>query len=243
MISFAICEDEKILARKYKREIDKFMMKYDIDYNCYYFSGYDDVWEAFVRKNKGFKVYLLDIKTAKGSGLDAARIIREEYNDWASMIMIITAYQEYKYDALSKRLMLVDFINKLDECEERLQEDLHICLSNYDDKYNAIKYKYKNTDYNIELRQINAIEKEPDSKRCVLKTTYGEYFIQGTLSEVLNKLDNRFRKVHRSQAINIYQILSYNQKTNVITFKDKTSTKLVSREKKKEVVNYARGIY
>lgn len=34
MINFVICEDEPELLKEYKYQIDKFMMKYDIEYKC-----------------------------------------------------------------------------------------------------------------------------------------------------------------------------------------------------------------
>ena len=159
MINFVICEDEKILAKEYKRQIDNFMMNYDIDYKCHTFDGYDENWKKFARKDEGFKIYLLDIKTEKGSGLDAARVIREELDDWVSMIIIISSYTEYKYEALSKRLMLVDFVNKLDNYEKHLHNTLSICIKNYDKRPKILKYTYKNTIYNVEFRQILYIEK------------------------------------------------------------------------------------
>lgn len=242
MINFVICEDEKVLAEYYQEQIEKFMMKYDIDYKCHYFSCYNAEWKKFARKEQGFKVYLLDIITEDGSGLDAARTIREEYDDWVSMIMIITSHHEYKYEALGKRLMLVDFINKLDNCDQKLNDALLICIKNFDNKYMNLKYTYKNTAYNIELRKILKIEKESDSKRCMITTKHGIYYIQGTLNDISKKLDNRFFKCHRSIIINVEQIESYNMKTNVVKFKNKQEFKEVSRTRKKELYNRVRGI-
>ena len=243
MISFAICEDETILANEYKKEIDNFMMQYDIDYKCYLFACYDQKWEEFAAKNDTFKIYLLDLKTKQGSGIDAARIIREEFDDWSSMIIMITAFSEYKYEALSKRLMLVDFINKLDNWKTNLRKDLNICLKNHDQKYKSLKYEYKNMMYNIELRKILYIEKEQDSKRCIIKTTYGTSVIPGTIKDVKELLDKRFALCSRSMIINTEQIESYNTKTNIILLKNGQQLNVVSRNKKKEIENYVRGIY
>lgn len=242
MINFIICEDEETLSKKYKVEIEKFMMKYDIDYKFYTFKGYTEKWIEYVSKSDGFKVYLLDIKTEKGSGLDAARMIREEFDDWVSMIIIISSYSEYRYDALGKRLMLVDFINKLDNCEDRLKQALSICIKNYDNKLKALRYTYKNVAYNIDLKHILWIEREPDSKKCTIKTTYGEFQIQGTLKTIMKNLDKRFVKSCRGTVINIDQVLSFDAKASTIKFKDGNETKSVSREKKKEIMNYVRGI-
>lgn len=243
MIHFIVCEDEPLLAKEYTDAFDKFMMRYDIDYKCHSFKGYTDAWKQFIQKEMGFKIYLLDIKTAKGSGLDAARYIREELDDWVSMIIIITSYSEYKYEALGKRLMLVDFINKLDNCEKRLESAFTICIKNYDNRHKSLKYTYKNTIYNIEFRHIISIEKEQESKRCIIKTIYGEYYIQETISKIMKMLDNRFVKCCRGLIINLEQVESYDKKTNTLIFKNKEKTTAIAREKKKEIIRYVRGIY
>ena len=242
MINFIICEDEPELLKEYKYQIDKFMMKYDIDYKTHMFTSYDSKWEKSVRKIKGFKVYLLDIKTANGSGINAARQIREEYDDWVSMIIMISGYAEYKYEALGKRLMLVDFINKLDHSEQKLQDALLICLKHYDNKYKSLRYTYKNIAYNVEFRSIIKIEKEMDSKRCIIHAEEGDYPIKGTLNEVLQKLDKRFFKCNRSIAINVEQVQYYDLGKNVAVLKNGEEFKDVSRNKKKEMFNHVRGV-
>ena len=243
VINFVICEDEPVLRTQYKNEIDKFMIQYDIDYKCLMYDGYTEEWKAYARKDDSFKIYLLDIKTARGSGLDAARLIREEYDDWTSMIIIISAYTEYRYDALSKRLMLVDFINKLDDCSKQLREALSICIKNYDKRPKSLKYTYKNVAYNVEFRHILYIEKEADAKRCVIKTTNDTHYIQGTLNSVMKLLDERFVKCSRSSAVNIEQVESYDIKRNEIIFKNKEKLNTVSRSKRKEIMNYVRGVH
>ena len=100
MVNFIVCEDEKVLRNETKDIIDSLMMNYDIDYKINEFDGYNNKFEEIVKKDTGFKIYLLDIKTKKGSGIDAARIIREQYDDWNSVIILITSYSEYKYEAL-----------------------------------------------------------------------------------------------------------------------------------------------
>lgn len=242
MINFVICEDEEILLKKYCVEIEKFMMNYDIDYKFHTYNGYNEAWKKYAQTDDGFKVYLLDIRTEEGSGLDAARRIREEYDDWVSMIIIISSYSEYKYEALGKRLMLVDFINKLDRCEAKLIESLLICIKHYNNRHKVLRYTYKNTAYSIELRHILYIEREPESKVCKIVTIYGTYPIQGTIKSVLKNLDSRFFKSCRGTIVNSEQIVSYNKKLNKIKFKTGEETDSVSRDNKKEVVRYVRGL-
>lgn len=242
MINFIICEDEPELLKEYQKQIDKFMMKYDIDYKCYIFNCYSKDWKKAAKNIKGFKIFLLDIKTDDGSGIDAARLIREEYDDWVSMIIMISGFPEYKYEALGKRLMLVDFINKLDHPTKKLQDSLLICMKNYDNKYKSLKYTYKNVAYNIEFRNIIKIEKEMDSKRCIIYADDTLYHIQGSLNDILKRLDKRFFKCNRGVAINIEQIQSYNFTKNVVVLKNGEEFKDISRSKRRELYNRVRGV-
>lgn len=242
MINFIICEDEDILAKKYINEIDKLMMNNDSEYKIHRYTGYTKAWQSYAKDNKEFKIYILDIKTKEGSGIDAARKIREEFDDWVSMIIIVTAYSEYKYEALSKRLMLVDFINKLYNLEQKLQEALLICMKHYDNKIKSIKFNYHNVTHNIELRNILYIEKEPGTKKSKLKTIHGEFIIPGPLDDIMKQLDNRFRKCGRSLIINIKRIEHYNTKSNTVVFNNGDVLITVPRERKKELERYVRGL-
>jgi two-component system response regulator AgrA len=241
MIEFIICEDELYFLRKYKEIINKVMMKYDIEYKIKESINYNKIWYENTNSSN-FKIYLLDIKTQDGSGLDAARYIREELDDWQSMITIISAYPEFKYEALEKRLMLVDFINKLDNLENRLTRAIQVSLKNYDNRPNSLKYTYKKVSYNIEYHKIKYIEKEQDNKRCIIKTKDKEYYIQGSLRQIESLLDKRFIKCNRSYIINLEQVRSYNTKANKIVFKDTSEIYDISRNKRKEIINYVRGI-
>ncbi len=237
MIHFVVCEDEKILRKKTTDIIMSLMMKYDIDYRIHEFEGYDKKFEELVKNDSGFKIYLLDIKTKHGSGIDAARMIREKYDDWNSVIILITSYSEYKYEALCSRLFLLDYINKLDNCENKIKEDLVIAMKHYDRKYNSLSYEYNHVYYKIEYRQIVYIEKEPDSKRCIIKTEDGlDQPIPGTLNDVYKMLDDRFLKVHKSMIINLNKIKRYEIKKNKLTFKNDDYTHLISRNMKKELI-------
>ena len=174
MIDYLIMEDNINDLLTYKNIIDKVMMNYDIEYKFNVFSGYTNNWKK-LSKNDNFKVYILDLKTKEGSGLDAARYIREELDDWQSMIIVVTAYPEFKFEALGKRLMLVDFVNKFDNFNQRLTQAIQISLKNFDKRPNSLKYTYKKTVYNIEFSKIIYIEKEQDNKRCIIKAMEKDY--------------------------------------------------------------------
>ena len=238
VLNFIICDDEKEFRKLIIDEIDKFMMSYDIEYNKYEFDSYEEDFESLARKEMGFKVYFFDIKTKNGSGLDAARFVREELDDWSSIIIIVTAFAEYRYEALSNRLYLLDFISKFDNCKQKLKETLKIIYKQYNSREKCLNYEYNYTLYKIELKNIIFIENEQDTKRCIVHTDYGTFKAPFTLSAISKQLDKRFLKVHKSLILNTDKIREYDTKENEVLFDNGMSTNLISRSGKKELIEY-----
>ena len=94
----------------------------------------------------------------------------------------------------------------------------------------------------ITLRDIVYIEKEPENKRCIIKTINQDYYIQGTLNKIQTLLDNRFFKCNKSYIINKEQMRSYDKKTNIIKFRNGLEITSLARAKKRELINYLRCI-
>ncbi len=238
MINFIICDDNRDFTLMLKKKVQKFMSKYsEIECKYHIFSGYGAEFEKLADNNNTFKVYFLDIETKRGSGLDAARMIREKYEDWDSILIIVTSHEEFRYEALGNRLYLFDFLNKLNNFDANLEEDLKHILKKYTRNSNGITIEYDREVYKVELRDIIFIEKEIDSKKCIIVTTYGPRYIQCSLKEVYKKLNENFMKVSRSLIVNIKRVKGYNPKTNTVYFTNNHTSTLVSRENKKELIN------
>jgi len=242
MINFILYDDEKNFLQKNKKLVEKSMMNCDYDYKCHIFEEYNDKFENIIKSNIGFKVYLLDIEGKNKSGLDIVRIIREKYDDWSSIIIMITNHNEFKYDALSNRLYLMDFINKLDNWEEILKEDIKRIMKSYTNSSDCLTYEFNHSLKRIEFKNIIYIEKEKDSKKCIIHTLYGDQPIGGTIGDVLDRLDNRFIKTSRSTIINTKQVLEYDKANNEIFFLNGEKTTDISRLFKKEVIKHVYGL-
>ncbi len=243
MLNFIIYDDEKTFSQKNKKIIDKKMMKTDYDYKCYIFDSYDEQFENLIKENIGLKVYLLDIEGKSKSGLDIVRIIREKYEDWCSLIIVITNHNEFKYDALSSRLYLMDFINKLDNWEDILGEDIDRIIKSYGNCTECLVYEFNHSFKRIEYKNITYIEKEKDSKKCLIHTIYGDHEIGGTITDVLGQLDDNFIRTSRSTIVNIKQILEYDKKSNEIVLLDGKKVTDISRLCKKEVSDSVNGLF
>ena len=77
-----------------------------------------------------------------------------------------------------------------------------------------------------------------DSKRCIIRTTYGHEVINKNLNETFKMLDKRFIKTSRSMTVNVDFIREYDIKENKITFKNGESTNQISRGMKKGLKQY-----
>lgn len=243
MIYFVICEKNKEDINIYKNEINKVMINHDIDYKFQIFNDYTEKWYKFSKEEKSFKIYLLSLNHQTQSEFNIPKYIRESLDDWQSMIIVLSNNQKSQLKLLNNRWMIIDFILKQNTWQQKLSNSIKIALKNYDKRPKSLKFAYKNTLYNIDFSNIIYIEKELNKKRCLIKTTEGEFYISSNLTDVFKKLDNRFAKCCRSIIINLEQILSYNSKTNTLIFKNKDELNAISRDKKKDLIKYIRGIY
>ena len=238
MIKFIIYDESKENKKLIYDEIDKEMMKSDIEYQKDYITEYNTL-----KKNNDeyFKIYILNQTNISKSGLEVAKYIRETLDDWKSIIIFISNTNEYKLNILTKRLYVLDYI-LIENIKYDLKELINICLKNYDSRPKELNYKYKSINYNIPFKDIIYIEKEQDNKRCIIHTLKDDYYIQSTLSKLISNLDDRFIKSSKSYIINIEQVLQYNIKENIITFNDKKQIFEISRNMKKEIVNKLRKV-
>ena len=233
MIDFIICDVDKEFIEKLKNEIKKFMKNYnEIRYKIHTYSSYNKDFIKMVTSKGNFKVYFLEIGDKNSSGLDTARLIRQKYDDWYSTITIVTDKEEYRYIALGSKLFIFDFINKLIDFHNNIIEDLNIIIRKYFKGSDTLTFEYDYEIYKVQLKDIIYIEKEIDSKRCIIKTLYETKYITSSLNNIYEMLNSDFIKVSRSMIVNKYKIMSYNRKTNTLNFVDGTSSNLISREYK-----------
>ena len=163
---------------------------------------------------------------------------------WARVISdsTITAYNEYKYDALSKRLMILDFINKMDNYRKYLNDCITKSIKTYDNKPNKLRYTYKNIIYNVQFKSIVYITKEPDSKKCLIYTNENRVLpYSGTIVQLYKELDDRFIKTSRSTIINKDFISLYDCKENKIEFETGQIITDISRSNRKRVMEHVRN--
>ena len=86
------------------------MIKNNLAYKKYSFKDYDEKFYKKIDEDLTAKIYILDIQLPKLSGVEIAERIRKY--DWKSIIIMLTAFNEYKNDIFAKRVMVLDYIDK-----------------------------------------------------------------------------------------------------------------------------------
>lgn len=77
-------------------------------------------------------------------------------------------------------------------------------MKHYDNRPKTLRYTYKNIIYCFDFAQIVYIDKEHDSKRCIIHLANKDSVpYQGTISHLMTILDERFERISRSTIINV----------------------------------------
>lgn len=92
MVNFIVCDDDKKDRDLVERVLTKYMMKNEVAYQLHLYDDYNTDFIKVINKNLSSKVYILDIETPSGSGIDMARIIRNK--DVDSVIIFLTGHDE-----------------------------------------------------------------------------------------------------------------------------------------------------
>ena len=172
--------------------------------------------EAFqLLKEKTTELMFLDIRMPVLNGIDFLKAIKNP-----PAVIITTAYREYALDGydldiidfLLKPISFDRFLKAVDRYQER-----SLLLSNPSRKYKDAeaeeKYTYFNinkTNHKVRYDQIYYIESLKDYVRIHMKDQ--RLVVKGNLGTILKQLPSElFVRIHRSYAIPIQAVQSYNQ--------------------------------
>jgi len=200
MIKYIVIDDEVHELDRVETIINKVIFKTESEYEIHKFTKYNNELEKLINDNSQSKVYIIDIELdKKKSGLDIARQIRE--NDWDSEIIIITNHDRM-FETVYKTIYKVfNFIEKFDNMETRLENDLIVISRKTDDKKKFI-YENNKISLQIYLKDILYIYRDTVERKLVIVTTNNKYLVNMTIQSLLERLDSRFKQVHRACVAN-----------------------------------------
>ena len=233
MVNVIICDDNDKDRKNILEVVNEFMGKNKVEYKTHIYNDYNKKFNEIIDSKVPFKIYLLDIETPSGSGIDIARKIRNK--DVDSIIIFLTVHEELGGLILKNDLMFLSFINKFDNVKSRLNNSLKKALDLINHK-RILKFTDKNTIYTIDIDDILYLTKESYERKTIIKTDYSEIKVSKTLAELISMLDDRFIQTHRSCYINNDRKVSIDKTNRLICFDNGDTIDLLSEKYKKEVI-------
>lgn len=233
MVNFIVCDDNKEDVKKVTDIIDNVMMSNESGYKKHIYYDYNEKFDQEIIQSKlPNKIYILDIQTTSRSGIDVARDIRK--HDVNSIIIFLTGFNELGMNILNDELMILTFINKLDNSQERLRSALKKALGILDVK-NILRFNDHGVIYTIPSEDILYITRDSVERKCIIKTEYNDFKVKKTLTELLSILGKEFKETHRSCIVNMNRVIKIDKKKRLITFDNGETTDLISDGFRKEV--------
>lgn len=233
MINFFVCDDNEMIRKDATEIIDKVMMKNDFQYKIHLYSDYDKQFIKDMNSSLSNKIYILDIETPSGSGIDIARKMREK--DIDSILIFLTSHYEMGPSLLDDELMFLAFISKFNNQDERLISVINKALKMIGKKQ-AIRFDDHGVLYTIPINDILYITKDSVTRKSIIKTDYTEFKVNKTLTELSEILGDSFVQTHRSCFINENRRIVMDKKHKLITFDNGETIDLLSNNFKKEVI-------
>ena len=230
MIRFVIVEDNSQIQEKIKKLLRKISIGTNQDYEVKYFERYTKDLQKEIDDQTFRKVYIMDIELDGSiSGIEIAQKIRE--NDWDSEIIFVTSHDKMFETVHRNILEVFDFIEKFLDMENRLEEDiLKIINKKYDKK--ILKITGNNVELELHMKNILYIVKE-DKKSVIRAFESNEFKTSLTLEKLLELLDDRFIRTHKSCIANKDRIVEKNYAKGYFILDTGEKVDLLSKKYKK----------
>lgn len=226
MINFIICDDNEFFLMEIYKVVNDFCLNKRINFEIHIFKNYDNNFFDIVRQELDNKVYILDIETPSGNGIDVAKKIRNK--DLNSFLIFISSYTaKYINQVVSSDTMFIGYISKRKNYHEELLKKLKKIFKLGFQK-NIIRFKDQGIIYTFDMRNIIYIEADSKKRRSIIHTQSGKTEVRLTLKKLMQVLDYRFEYSHRSCIINHEQVFYIDTIVKIIKFKNGTTINLLS---------------
>lgn len=210
MIKIALCEDNIIQLNNINALCKKILDSYLKNYILNTFTCGEDL----INTNEKFDIYLLDIELNKLSGIQTAKIIKEQYSN--SIIIFITAIKDYVFEAFDVHAF--NYILKPVD-PGRFNTILLSAIDKITKQNKFIIAKFNGSTKKIMLDDIMYIESL--QRKINVHTTYDNIEYYYKLSDIEKELtENNFFRCHKSFLVNLHFVYSYTNNSIVLKNKE-----------------------
>ncbi|SHK54558.1 LytR/AlgR family response regulator transcription factor [Tepidibacter formicigenes] len=219
MFNVIVCEDNKEMLKRIVNIIDNYnntISKVEYKFNIGLIRDCTDGIIEYVKKNLDKKnIYILDIELKNNqNGMNLAKEIRKY--DKNGEIIFITNHSVMVMKIFKYKLKALDFIDKTDNIEYRLLENLDIIYKNSvnEEDESSITIKSGKREYILKLSEIIKFETTGIPRKIRVSTIDSIIEFNGSFKEIEKELDERFYKSHRACILNKDYIKMINKDLN-----------------------------
>lgn len=233
MIKFIVIEDDKNIQNKVKNIIRTLTFEKEEEIKIKQFTKYNSELALEINNLVERKIYIIDIELADNhSGIQIAKQIREK--DWESEIIFMTSHDKMFETVYRSVYEVFDFIEKFHDFESRLKNDIKLILDkNFDNK--MFIYHGRNVDLHLYYKEILYIYRDTEDRKIVIVTTQNKFSVNLGIQETMDKLDSRFKIVHRACIANTDRVKKYNWSEKYFILDNGLKVDMLSKKYRKEV--------
>jgi DNA-binding LytR/AlgR family response regulator len=235
VIKVIVLDDEEKYCKAVKEVVNKVSIQFNRDINYMEFKKYNKALQKQIEDDSIPKIYIVDIDlNDEISGINIAEKIRER--ERFSEIIFITNHDKMYETVYDSVYDVFGFIRKFHNFETDLYKKLVDIFKRDFDNASFI-YEGKYTDLNLYYRNIMYIYCVPDERKIAIVTSGGvENRISMSIQEIMEKLDGRFKMVHRSCIVNTEKVQEYCWSKNYFVLDNGAKVDLLSKKYRNEVL-------
>lgn len=234
MIDILICDDNNIMLENICDNAYNVLKNKVFNYQIIPFHDYNNKFLDLLNAKDITRIYILDIETPSASGIDIIRKIRDSDNQ--SVIIVITAHEEYSYEIVTAEFNILVFISKKDKTfDKKLKSAIEKAIVIVQERVQVYSFKSDDCTYNIPLKDILYISTVKNERSVQLITEYSIFKVKETLTNVVAKLNKNFIQTFISCYVNVNKIVKVDYKNNIIYFANNIKIPFLSRTYKKKL--------
>lgn len=183
-MKIVIVENDEAWLKRTLKDVNKVLNKENLKEKVLHFNKCTKTLRDIIY-DKSKKIYILDIELGEYSGYDIAWEIRDCANDWDSIIIISSIYNQ-KENIISDRLSVLTYISKLIDFDINMQESIKLAIKIIS-KNNLLEFKESGIQNKIVIDNIIYIQKEKYTKYCIIKTIDSFFRVRDTIINLKEK--------------------------------------------------------
>lgn len=231
MINVLICEDEQRYRNQLREMLIRLSFSLDIEIHTFYFHSAEELLNAYDEREKEYDLLFMDIELPGNNGLQAAKILREEYH-YDGQLVFLSSHSEMMQDSFE--VGTNQYLVKPVEYEEFKRKLLpilkHIMKSNQRITVELVTGGFRI----LHLQSILSIHSNNVGRKggVIIQTEKEQIMAFGKMNEFLEKLGNQsFFRIHKQTIVNLDHVMSFDNES--VTLSNSQVLK-ISRNLKKD---------